>query len=216
MALLKHAESVGAPAAAKRIPGKRGRPGYDQAGVLNRAVDVFNVHGYDSTTMGMLADALGISKSAIYHHVESKEELLALALDVAISGLESVLEEAKSGIGTPRDQLEHIIRATVHVLVERQPFVTLLLRLRGNSSVEIAALERRREFDTRMREIVTDARDGGFLRREVDPATTARLIFGTINSVLEWYQPAGRLSAEELADDVVLMIFSGLAGEKCP
>jgi AcrR family transcriptional regulator len=50
---------------------KRGRPGYDQQSVLRIAVDVFNRHGYDATSMGILADNLGISKSAIYHHVPS-------------------------------------------------------------------------------------------------------------------------------------------------
>ena len=72
---------------------KRGRPGYDQQSVLRIAVDVFNRHGYDATSMGILADNLGISKSAIYHHVPSKGDLLKLALEHALGGLEAILEE---------------------------------------------------------------------------------------------------------------------------
>ncbi len=68
---------------------KRGRPGYDQQSVLRIAVDVFNRHGYDATSMGILAENLGISKSAIYHHVPSKGDLLKLALDHALGGLEA-------------------------------------------------------------------------------------------------------------------------------
>ncbi|MEG1445629.1 TetR/AcrR family transcriptional regulator, partial [Glutamicibacter sp.] len=45
-------------------PAKRGRPGYDQETVLRIAVEAFNEYGYDATSMGKLADRLGISKSA--------------------------------------------------------------------------------------------------------------------------------------------------------
>ncbi len=68
-------------------PARRGRPGYDQATVLRRAIELFNRQGYDATSMGDLAAELGLTKSAIYHHVPSKEPLLAAALDEALDGL---------------------------------------------------------------------------------------------------------------------------------
>lgn len=58
---------------------RRGRPGYDQEGILRVAVAAFNQYGYDATSMGVLADRLGLSKSAIYNHFASKEKLLAAA-----------------------------------------------------------------------------------------------------------------------------------------
>ena len=73
---------------------RRGRPGYDQQGILDVAVGAFNQYGYDATSMGVLADRLGLSKSAIYHHFASKDEILERALDEALSGLEGVLDEA--------------------------------------------------------------------------------------------------------------------------
>ena len=126
---------------------KRGRPGYDQQSVLLIAVDVFNRHGYDATSMGILAENLGISKSAIYHHVPSKGDLLKLALDHALGGLEAILEQPEATSGPADSRLEFVLRQTVAVLVERLPFVTLLLRLRGNTDIERDALERRRTFD---------------------------------------------------------------------
>ncbi len=66
---------------------RRGRPGYDQETVLRRAIEVFNRQGYEGTSMGDLARELGLTKSAIYHHVPSKEHLLAAALDEALDGL---------------------------------------------------------------------------------------------------------------------------------
>jgi AcrR family transcriptional regulator len=189
---------------------KRGRPGYDQQSVLRIAVDVFNRHGYDATSMGILADNLGISKSAIYHHVPSKGDLLKLALDHALGGLEAILEEPQATSGAADARLEFVLRQTVAVLVERLPFVTLLLRLRGNTEIERDALERRRTFDHKVAGLISAARDEGSLRQDIDPRTVTRLLFGMINSIVEWYKPGGSLSPKRLADDVITMAFDGL------
>ena len=189
---------------------RRGRPGYDQQSVLTIAVDVFNRHGYEATSMGILAENLGITKSAIYHHVPSKGDLLRLALDNALDGLEAVLDDARASNGPADEQLEFVLRGTIQVLTERLPFVTLLLRLRGNTEIERDALARRREFDHRVAQLVDAARSEGSLRSDIDPRTTTRLLFGTINSIVEWYKPGGPISPEKLADDIILMVFHGL------
>ncbi|MDX6266250.1 MAG: hypothetical protein QOD70_990, partial [Frankiales bacterium] len=69
---------------------RRGRPGHDISTVLATSVEVFNERGFDGTSIDDLARRLKISKSAIYHHVESKDALLGLALDRALTGLEEV------------------------------------------------------------------------------------------------------------------------------
>lgn len=189
---------------------RRGRPGYDQQSVLAVAVAAFNRYGYEATSMGMLAEELGISKSAIYHHVPSKGDLLRLALDHALGGLESILEDERAGSGAADARLEFVLRGTIGVLTERLPFVTLLLRLRGNTEIEREALDRRRTFDREVAALVDAARQEGSLRGDIDPRTTTRFIFGTINSIVEWYRPGGPLTAEKLADDIILMVFDGL------
>ena len=189
---------------------KRGRPGHDQASVLRTAVDSFNKHGYEATSMGVLADALGISKSAIYHHVTSKEELLRRALEEALGGLEGVLMLDGATSGAPDSRLEFVLRGTIAVLVDRLPFVTLLLRLRGNTEMEREALARRRAFDRTITGLVSEAQSSGMLRDDIAAATITRLLFGTVNSIVEWYKPGGDLSAEKLADDVLAMCFEGL------
>jgi AcrR family transcriptional regulator len=178
--------------------------------VLNVAVQVFNRHGYDATSMGILAENLGISKSAIYHHVPSKEDLLALALEQALGGLESVWDAPESQEGSAEERLEFVVRSTVKVLTERLPFVTPLLRLRGNTETERKALERRRGFDRKVAELIEEAREEGTVRKDIDPRTVSRLLFGTINSIVEWYRPGGSLTSEKLADDVVAVLFNGL------
>ncbi|MCU1684406.1 MAG: TetR family transcriptional regulator [Amycolatopsis sp.] len=191
-------------------PAKRGRPGYDLETLLLVAVKLFNERGYDGTSMEDLSRKLGITKSAIYHHVPSKQELLRLAVDRALGGLFGVAREAEATEGRAVDRLEHLVRGSIAVLVEQLPFVTLLLRVRGNTKVERAALSRRREFDTIVTELVKQAEAEGDLRPDIDPAVTARLLFGMVNSLTEWYRPRSGSSAAEIADAVYKIAFDGL------
>jgi AcrR family transcriptional regulator len=191
-------------------PAKRGRPGYDLESLLAVAVRLFNERGYDGTSMEDLSRKLGITKSAIYHHVPSKQELLRLAVDRALDGLFAEVDKLDSVEGRAVDRLEHLVRGSVRVLIERLPFVTLLLRVRGNTKVERDALARRREFDHIVTSLVTNAAAEGDLRADIDPATTARLLFGMVNSLIEWYRPRGGATATELADTVATVAFNGL------
>ncbi|GAA1439403.1 TetR/AcrR family transcriptional regulator [Leifsonia poae] len=189
---------------------RRGRPGYDQRGILEVAVTAFNEYGYDATSIGMLAERLGLSKSAIYHHVSSKDELLALALDEALGDLEGVLAASGATTGSAADRLASVLRGAVAVLTDKVPYVTLLLRVRGNTEIERAALARRRAFDRAVAELVVQARDEGSLRADVDPGIVARLLFGMINSIVEWYRPDGPETPQQLADDLLTIAFTGL------
>ncbi|GHF07895.1 TetR family transcriptional regulator [Amycolatopsis deserti] len=191
-------------------PARRGRPGYDLESLLAVAVKLFNERGYDGTSMEDLSRKLGITKSAIYHHVPSKQELLRLAVNRALDGLFEIVAELDSVDGRAVDRLEYLVRGSVRVLVDRLPFVTLLLRVRGNTKVERDALSRRREFDHIVSELVTKAVDEGDLRPDIDPPTAARLLFGMVNSLIEWYRPRGGQSADQLAETVAAVAFDGL------
>lgn len=189
---------------------KRGRPGYDKEELLNICVRTFNEHGYEATSMGTLADELGITKSAIYHHVDSKEDILAFALNRALAALEEVFEAAESLEEVPAiERVEFVTRQTVFVLVEQLGNVTLLLRLRGNSAVEQEALTRRRALTDRLSVLVQAAQDAGEMRGDITARTVARLIFGMINSLSTWYRPERGENVERLADAVVRMAFEG-------
>jgi len=189
---------------------RRGRPGHDLESVLRGAVKAFNERGYDGTSMEDLSRALGITKSAIYHHVASKEELLRLAVNRALDGLFALLDEISVMDARAMTRLEELARRSVLLLVAELPFVTLLLRVRGNTKAERAALARRREFDAAVASLVAQARDEGDLRPDVDPALVARLLYGMINSVTEWYRPRGGGRSAELAEIIVSVAFDGL------
>ncbi len=180
--------------------------------MLRRAIELFNEQGYDGTSMGDLARELGFSKSAIYHHVPSKTHLLSQALDEALDGLTEVLDEASREVAgaTAYDRLRRAVRLSVAVLVDHQPAVTLLLRVRGNSEVEVAALRRRRDLDARFAALVREAVEEGSLRSDVPPALVSRLLFGMVNSLVEWHRPGGAVDAEQLSDAITTIAFDGL------
>ncbi len=193
---------------------RRGRPGHSLDSLLDVAVALFNERGYDATSMEELAARLGVTKSAIYHHVPGKVELLRLALDRALDALSAVTAEPGAVTGRAIDRLEHVVRGSVRVLAAELPSVTLLLRVRGNSPVEQAALSRRREFDRVVTDLVRAAEEEGDVRPDVDPAVTSRLLFGTVNSLTEWYRPGGSLTPDDLADALVTTTFQGLRARR--
>ncbi|MFG2263186.1 TetR/AcrR family transcriptional regulator [Streptomyces sp. NPDC048720] len=187
------------------------RDTYTPETLLSVAVQVFNERGYDGTSMEHLSRAAGISKSSIYHHVSGKEELLRRAVSRALDGLFGILEEEPARAGRSADRLEHVVRRMVEVLISELPYVTLLLRVRGNTETERWALERRRDFDHRVAALLKAAAADGDVRADVEGRLATRLVFGMINSIVEWYRPDSRgVSGREVADAVVRLAFSGL------
>lgn len=188
------------------------RDTYTPDSLLAVAVKVFNERGYDGTSMEDLSRAAGISKSSIYHHVRGKEELLNRAVSRALEGLFGILEEPEARTGRAVRQLEYVTRRTTEVLMEELPYVTLLLRVRGNTKTERWAMERRREFDQRVSDLLKAAVAEGDLRSDVEVRLATRLLFGMINSLVEWYRPdaKGAVDGEQVADAVVRLAFDGL------
>lgn len=189
----------------------RGRPGYSRDDVLRRAIDLFIRQGYDATSISDLAHDLGVSKSAVFHHFDGKESILAAALDEALDRLEQVVsEERDPAEGDAYQRLRRAVVASVAVLLDNLPAVTLLLRVRGNSPSEQAAMQRRRAIDVRLATLVREAVAEGGVRGDVDPDTIARLIFGMVNSLTDWYQPGGPIDRDTLAQVVTTVLFDGL------
>jgi len=186
------------------------RPRYDLDRLLRVAVDVFTERGYDGTSMEHLASASGLSKSSLYHHIQSKEQLLRLALERAVEPLYAVVDEPDATSGPAVERLSYVIRREVQVLAEQLPYVTLLLRVRGNTDTERWALEQRRAFDKVVAGLVQQAIDEGQLRADLDARTTARLVFGQINSLVEWWHPKGAADAERMSRQVERLVFAGL------
>jgi AcrR family transcriptional regulator len=177
--------------------------------LLEVCVVEFNTRGYDATSMEDLSRAAGITKSSFYHHFASKEALLRAGLQVALDGLFEVLDHPTANTGSPAQRLRYIVAAQVAVLQRELPYVTLLLRVRGNTETERWALEQRRAFDGRVSALVREAVEAGELRSGLDPTLAARLLSGLVNSVAEWYRP-GRPGGADVPDAVADAVFAGI------
>lgn len=197
-----------APSSAR--PAQRGRPGHSRDDVVRAAVKEFNVRGFEATTMGHVAESLGVSKPALYHHIESKEAILEESVGRALDGLEAVWDEANSGDFPAVERLRILIDGAVEALSVDPEAVVLLLRLRGNSEVEKRALERRRRITRVVIELVSQAQEEGDIRDDVDASVVGRLLFGLVNSLAEWFRVGGRLGADDIARTLNLMFFEGV------
>ena len=181
--------------------------------MLEVIVSVFNDHGYEAATLELIAKRLGLSKSAVYHHFDSKSAMLELALDRVLGALEAVFDAPEANEGSALLRTRFVVRAAVRVACEQHRYLTLLLRLRGNSEAELRAMERRRAVDARLRRIFEDSLAEGTLRVDIDPGLAERFTFGLINSIVEWYRPEGGLRPEQIADAVILFMRGGLRPE---
>jgi AcrR family transcriptional regulator len=200
----------------KRTGRSVGRPApHSTDSLLPVAVGVFIERGYDGTSMEDLARAMGIGKSSIYHHVAGKETLLRLAVERAIDRLFAVLDEPGASSGPAVDRLRYVIGRTTEVLLGELPYVTLLLRVRGNTETERWALERRREFDRRVTVLLREAAEDGAVRDDIEPRLATRLLFGMINSLVEWRHHPGSADAE-IVRAVVALASRGVETERQP
>lgn len=193
---------------------QRGRPGYSRDDVIRAAVRAFNSRGYDATSMGHVAQDLGISKSALYHHITSKEEILEESVAYALSNLEQAFRDVVAADLTPGETIRQLIYGSVAVLCADAESVTLLLRLRGNSEVELRALSRRRELTRSVIPLIAKAQESGEIRSDISPAVLTRMCFGLVNSLADWYEPDGELGPERIAQDVVALLFGGLDSQR--
>jgi AcrR family transcriptional regulator len=185
------------------------RRSYDIDSLTDVALSVFARKGFDGATMDDVARAAGITKAAIYHHVPGKAALLERGLNRALDALFAILAEPQAAGGAPLARLRFIVQRVALTTLRLLPELSVLFRVRGNSPVEVRAIERRREFDGIVADLVADAQRDGTARSDLDPRLAARLIFGMSNSMVEWYRPGGA-SAGRLAATVEALVFLGL------
>ncbi len=167
------------------------------------AIRLFREKGYHGTSMQDIADALGLYKGSLYHYIRSKEELLARlsegALDETLGGLERIGADDAAAV----DRLYAMVRAYVLAIVRNLDAVAVYLReWRALPATDLARVRGQRRDMRRLfeRVIAEGMREGEMRRGDAKIATLA--ILGMCNWLYEWYRPRGRLSAEELADEL--------------
>ena len=150
----------------------------------------------------------GISEAAAWRARARVRANSGLRFGPSSAAIDSAV--AESGEVSAYERLRSAVRQSVEILGDHLPAVTLLLRVRGNSEVELAALKRRRVIDDKLAGLVQAAVDEGSVRADISPELISRLLFGMVNSLVEWYRPDGPIPLPELSAAIVDLAFEGL------
>lgn len=187
-----------APQAEAAPPRRRGRPRLEQPSqeylarleeIIDAAVEVFRVRGYDSASLDDVAAAIDFRRASLYHYVPSKAHLLSLVLDRAISTAIRQLEESRR-IDDPRERLIAFIKAHV-LLVAQQPGLLKVFfddRSALEERYEAEIVEKERRYLRELVALVKEAIDGGVLP-PVDPRYGAQVLLGTTTWHYKWFDP---------------------------
>ncbi len=191
---------------------------HDQQRALIRdlAARAFSRLGYASASMADLAQACQISKAALYHYFENKEAILFEALDDYTLRLQALVRQEVAGpvhsMGTTQSRaaLVAVIHRLLHMYADSHSYHVSLL-----NDVKFLAEAQRETIRAQEREVVDlitaliERAFPGRIERRHRSATTMSLL-GMINFTFAWWDPAGPLDADGLADLVVDLWFRGL------
>ena len=179
------------------------------------AARLFAERGYHGTSLADLAEALGIQKASLYHHIASKEDLL---WEVARSGadafhaaLDAVPEDAPAA-----EKIRIALRGHLRVVAEQLDAATVFTRewraLEGDRRAEFIA--ERRRYEERIRDLFREGVDGGQLRTDLDVAAAALLFLSAANWAYTWLRPGSDTAL--LADRFFGVLFDGMRGYATP
>ena len=175
------------------------------------AARLFAEKGYHGTSVGDLADALGVQKGSLYSHIEAKSDLL---WEVAREGSEAfhaaldVLPEE----GTAVDRIRAALRAHLRVVAEQLDIATVFVRewryLDGERKEQF--VKERRRYEERFRALFREGREHGELRADLDDEAAALLVLSAANWAYTWLWPGSDTDA--LADRFTAVIVDGIRG----
>ena len=179
------------------------------------AARVFYEKGYDGASMQDIAEAVGLTKAGLYHHVGSKDRLLFEIMNYGMDILdETVLQKVKD-IADPREKLRQTIIGHIDLITRaRDQEITVILH--ENRSLKGAL---RKKINTRKRQYIVFLEDLiAQVQRESgktapSPRVAAFALLGMVNWLYQWFDPEGPIGQEELTDAYVNFFFRGLQGK---
>jgi len=175
--------------------------------LIREASRLFRDKGYDRTTVRDIARAVGLQSGSIFYHFRNKEEILQAVMENSIRRIIEAARAALDGVVSPRERLTVLTRSHLEILLggTQDDMFVLLYEWRSlPGALRRPLLELRAAYERIWREVVTAACEEGLLRGE--PALTARLMLGTLNWTVQWYQPGGGLTPSQLGDRVLDML----------
>jgi TetR/AcrR family transcriptional regulator, cholesterol catabolism regulator len=179
------------------------------------AARLFAERGYQGTSLADLAEALGVQKASLYHHIASKEDLL---WDVAWEGAEA-FQAALDGVPADAPAAERIrlaLGAHLAVVGGQLDVATVFVREWRHLSDERRRqfTAERRRYEERIRELFRAGVEESQLRTDLDVATAALLFLSAANWAYTWLRPGA--PTDELADRLYRALLDGMRGYATP
>lgn len=179
--------------------------------ILDAAAQVFRQKGFHGASMADIAETLDVQKASLYHHVESKQEILLALLDRALGMLTEHISTISSQNSPPDQKLRLMIRAYLSGLAENADLTSVLLF--EHRSLDKKSHARHVPLRDNFEKLWRNVLDEGVAKKTFDLKDTGlatRAIMGTLNWTLTWYHPDGPKSIEQIADEYSDFILKGL------
>ncbi|MGI8606733.1 MAG: TetR/AcrR family transcriptional regulator [Gaiellaceae bacterium] len=186
-----------------------------RAELSRHAARLFAEKGYHGTSVGDLAQALGVQKGSLYAHIGGKQELLYEAMregaDAFHRGLDAIPDEL---VVTERIRLA--LRAHLATVGEQLDVATIFVQewrnLEGEHREEILA--DRRRYEDRIRALFREGRELGELRSDLDESVAALVFLSAANWAYTWLRPEA--DTDDLADRFYALLVDGMRGYSTP
>ncbi|QYJ16596.1 HTH-type transcriptional repressor KstR2 [Rubrobacter xylanophilus DSM 9941] len=184
------------------------------------AAGLFWNKGYAATTTRELAAVLGLQKASLYHHMESKEELLYDICVESLGNIRSAVEAAVEGVEDPLERVRALIRAhVVSMLMDKEKHATMLTEMRSLSEKRRREVIRLRdEYERLVRSVLAEAQEAGVLRDDLSAKQLALCLLNLMNWAIFWFRSGEELSPERLAEVFTTLFLegAGTGGEASP
>ena len=179
------------------------------------AARVFYAKGYDGASMEDIAEAVGLSKAGLYHHVGSKDRLLFEIQNYGMDILHETVLAPLKDIADPREKLRQTIRGHIDLIVRaRDQEITVILHenrsLSGPLRKKLNA--RKRAYIEYLQDLIAKVQTESAQPPRIEPGLAAFALLGMINWLYQWYSPEGRISQDELVQAYTDFFFRGLLG----
>jgi AcrR family transcriptional regulator len=183
--------------------------------LTRQAARLFAEKGYHGTSIGEIADALGVQKGSLYAHIASKQDLLYETMLEGARAFHAGLDAIPDALPAT-EKIRLALRSHLRVVADQLDVATVFVQewryLEGERRDEI--LQERRRYEERIRSLFREGRELGELRTDLDDATAALLALSASNWAYTWLQP-GR-DTDELADRFYALLVDGMRGYATP
>jgi AcrR family transcriptional regulator len=183
--------------------------------ILRTAARLFQQRGYDATSMNDVAAALKLSKGGLYHHFQSKDEILFEIMNHAMEITQDRVLNPVRSIADPEERLRALIRLHIEVVLSpRDREITVMLH--ENHPLPPALRKRinarKKEYVHFLENLMNEVQNqqSHHAKGKVSPRAAAFALLGMINWIYQWYKPEGELQAENLIPQFTDLIFGGI------